>query len=194
MEKTISVSERLIERRSEERALVEAAVRGDGTAFDQLARTHSTQVFRVAYGMLGNREDAADVQQEAFVNAYRNLRKFRGEASFGTWMYTITARLCLARKRTVKRKLEELTESNLLQAGCLEDSPESAVMALDSARRIGDVLARMSVDDRLLIVLKLMEQLSHREIAEVLGCSEESSRARLTRAKKIFREMYGEME
>jgi RNA polymerase sigma-70 factor (ECF subfamily) len=179
---------------NEENGLVRAAVDGDRSAFDQLVRLHSPRVYRVALAMLGNREDAADVQQEAFLQAYKKLRSFRGQSSFGTWIHAITARLCLMRRRKVSYRYEELGEDVLLQSGGSGLSPENAAIAAESAERVRRVLGKMTPNDRLLIVLKYVEQLDHKEIAGVLGCSEESSRSRLARAKKLFRGIYGEME
>jgi len=177
--------------RNEENELVRAAAKGDRSAFDQLVRRHSPRVFRVALAMLGNREDAADAQQEAFLTAYRKLASFRGQSSFGTWVYAIAARICLMRRRKALSRREESTEDVL---GGSHPSPEDMALAAESAGRIRKVLSRMAPNDRLLVVLKYVEQLDHKEIAQVLGCSEESSRSRLARAKRLFRDLYGEME
>ena len=79
--------------------LAKAAAAGDAEAFDLLMKRYGDGVFRLALRMLRSREDAEDIQQEAFVRAYRKLHTFRGEASFGAWIYAITARLCLSRRR-----------------------------------------------------------------------------------------------
>ena len=79
--------------------LVSRARQGDKQAFDTLVGLHQDRVFALAYRMLGSAEDAADIQQEAFVKAWRSLGKFRGDASFGTWVHRIAVNLCLARKR-----------------------------------------------------------------------------------------------
>jgi len=179
---------------SEENELVGAAVKGDRSAFDQLVRRYSARVFRVALAMLGNHEDAADARQEAFLTAYRKLGTFRWQSSFGTWMYAIAARVCLMRRRKASSLREEPVDVILMQADGSHPSPEDVALAAESAKRIRQALGRMAPNDRLLVVLKYVEQLDHKEIARVLGCSEESSRSRLARAKRLFRDLYGEME
>ncbi len=171
--------------------LVEAAAAGDAVAFDDLVRLHGAGVYRLALRMLGNPQDAEDVQQETFVQAYRRLRSFRGEAAFGTWLYAIAARLCLGKLRRRRRHSEELP-------GDLPSDPEldpqEHLTSLAAAQRVQRALGALSPSDRLLILLKYVEDLSHEEIAGVLGCSCQSSRSRLLRAKRLFRAHYQELE
>lgn len=194
MENAIAGSGQLSGNQNQELELVRLALEGSGTAFDRLVRENSPRVYRLALAMLGNHEDAADVQQEAFVTAYSKLGRFRGESSFGTWIYSITARLCLSRRRRRGHAHETLTDDVLLRSGQAAHSPESMAIAAEAADRVRRALAMLAPNDRLLIVLKYVEQLSHKEIAAVLNCSDESSRSRLTRAKKLFRDLYGELE
>jgi len=170
--------------------IVERVAAGDVDAFRHLVRRHSNRIFHLAYGMLGNREDAEDVLQETFVRAYRGLRKFRGKSAVGTWLYSIAARLCLSRKNRVARyHVESLEELGMVVPAVHED-PVSRLIARESAERVHHALAKMATADRLLIVLKYIEGLSHEEIAGVLECSVGSSRARLVRAKRLFQELY----
>jgi len=171
--------------------LLGAAAAGDLAAFEALCRQHSHQVFRLALGMLGNREDAEDVQQETFVKAYQRLRHFRREASFGTWLYTIAARLCLSHRRRRTARTASLTAAP--DAISSNPDPAAQLMQRESARRVQRTLVEMAPADRLIIVLKHIEELSHEEIAQILGCSPESSRSRLHRARRLFRERYERM-
>ena len=79
--------------------LVESAKTGDEKAFARVVSLHQGRVFALAYRMLGDVEDAADVGQETFVRAWRSLRKFRGESEFSTWLHRITVNLCLTWKQ-----------------------------------------------------------------------------------------------
>jgi len=169
--------------------LVSAAAAGDAAAFDALVHQHSARVFRLALRMLGHRQDAEDVQQETFLRAYRKLHSFRGEAAFSTWLYSIASRLCLSRRRA--RRPEEPV--NMDVADLCED-PQARLAARELAGRVQRALAALAPSDRLLIVLKHIEELSHEEIAQVLGCSPESSRSRLLRAKRLFRQHYERTE
>ena len=171
--------------------LVEAAAAGDATAFDDLVRLHGEVIYRLALRMLGNPQDAEDVQQETFLQAYRRLRSFRREAAFGTWLYAIAARLCLSKLRRRVHWQEELTNDPPSDPRL---DPQERIASLASADRVQRALRSLSPSDRLLIVLKYVESLSHEQIAQVLGCSPESSRSRLVRAKRLFREHYQALE
>jgi len=173
--------------------LVREAAAGDTTAFDALVLRHAKPVYRLALRMLGSREDAEDVQQETFFCAYRGLRRFRGDASFGTWVYSIAARLCVTKLRRAARRPEETHAELELASASPDGDPEERLLAVELAGRVQKALAQLSPNDRLLIVLKHVEQLSHGEIAAILDCSVESSRSRLARATRLFREAYERM-
>ena len=165
--------------------LASAAAEGDPGAFDRLMQQHGACVYRVALRTLGDREDAEDVQQETFLQAYRKLHTFRGDASFRTWVCAIAVRLCLSRKRRVARRpLEVIAECESLDIG---GDPQDRLAATAAAASVRQALAKLSPPDRLLVVLKYVEEWEHEEIAQVLGCSVESSRSRLARAKRLLR-------
>jgi RNA polymerase sigma-70 factor (ECF subfamily) len=173
--------------------LAKAAAAGDAEAFDLLMERYGDGVFRLALRMLRSREDAEDIQQEAFVRAYRKLHTFRGEASFGAWIYAITARLCLSRRRRSAAQPVEVSPPPAALRDTDHD-PQERLAAAHAAARVQRTLDKLSPPDRLLILLKYVEDLSHEEIARTLQCSVQSSRSRLTRAKRLFREHYPEEE
>jgi RNA polymerase sigma-70 factor (ECF subfamily) len=168
--------------------VVRRAQAGDLAAFDALVHRYAEPVFRLALGMLGSHTEAEDVQQETFIAAYRHLRAFRGEASILSWLYGIAVRLCLQRLRRASRRDTQLNETIL--EDCRTHNPEQHLLACEEADRVQHALHCLAPADRLLIVLKHLEGLSHEEIAAVLGCSVASSRVRLNRARKLFREHY----
>ena len=90
--------------REKEKKLLEAAKRGDEEAFGRLVVTHRDRVIALAYSYLRHREEALDAAQDAFLKAYRNLRRFRGESAFSTWLYRITCNLCRDRLRQKARR------------------------------------------------------------------------------------------
>jgi RNA polymerase sigma-70 factor (ECF subfamily) len=183
-----------LSRERTEPQLVKAAAAGDRDAFDLLVKRHFQPVFRLALRVLGNREDAEDLQQEAFVQAYRNLHRFHGDSALGTWLYSITVRLCLTRKRSKMMRQQEAVELVPSLDPSPNEDPETRLLALESAVRVQHTLLQLSPPDRLLVVLKYVEGLSHEEIARVFGCSAASSRSRLARAKRLFRESYERRE
>ena len=180
---------------ADERYLLAKAQAHEPAAFTALIQGYALPVYRLAYRMLGNHEDAEDVQQETFIHAYHHLAAFRGEAAFGTWLYAIAARQCLNWRR--RRACRPSTSAVDVERACSNrywDDPEQQCLLDEEAERVQRVLAVMAPADRLLIILKYLEGLQHEEIARVLHCSVESSRTRLTRAKKLFRARYEEAE
>lgn len=163
--------------------LVQLAKGGNAVAFEQLISQHQDRVYALAYRILGNPEDAADIRQETFIRAWRCIRGFRQDASFSTWLHRITVNLCISLKRrrdyVVHEPLEEESQP-AASVACRERTEE--IIAL---RR---VLAAMPDHHRVLIVLRDMEGRSYEEIAGILGCSVESVRSRLCRARGILRE------
>ena len=166
--------------------LVESAKKGDVEAFDKLVFLHQDQVYARAYRILGNAEDSADVQQETFIHAWRNLRKFRQEAQFSTWLHRIAVNLCLSmRRRKGYMSQESLVEELHIQSATLNPAAcHERAEALAALRR---VLAGMPTHYRILLVLRDMEERSFREIAEILGCSVASARTRLCKARNMLR-------
>ena len=164
--------------------LVQSAKGGNVEAFDNLVSLHQERVHALAYRILGNLDDAADVQQETFVRAWQNLRKFRGEAQFSTWLHRIAVNLCLSMKRRRNPAADEsFAEDRYVPhtaVACPEKTETIAVL-----RR---VLAAMPAHHRILVVLRDMEGRSFEEIAGVLGCSAASARTRLCRARRLLRD------
>lgn len=164
--------------------LVSAAQDGDAAAFDQLIARHQERVFALAYHMLGNAEDAADVQQDTFVRAWTSLRSFRGNSAFSTWLHRIAVNVCLSRKRRF-RPCSSLEQDNIpADAAVTRDCQESLVNSVV----VRDLLASIRPKHRVLLVLREIEEMSIEEIAEVTGSSVEAVRKQLWRVRKQFAE------
>jgi RNA polymerase sigma-70 factor (ECF subfamily) len=162
--------------------LVDRLRAGDVEAFEQAARDHQARLLRIAGRFLTARQDAEDVVQEALVDAYRGLRGFRGEASFGTWLTRITLRKALRAARRAAGS--RATAHNPAPDGPLPD--QATTLALRAS------VDRLPADLRAPVVLRFYEGLSGREIAELLGCRQSTVWARLYRALRILRsEMEG---
>ena len=167
--------------------LVALARDGSTDAFDELVALHQERVFALAYRILGNAEDAADVQQETFVKAWRSLRKFRQDAAFSTWLHRITVNACISRKRKADRETTVVFNEDVAdnparstEVGCLEKTETAAVV-----RKVVD---GMPAHYRALIVLREIEGRSFEEVAGVLGCSVASARTRASKARKMLRD------
>ena len=147
---------------------------------------HQERVSSLAYRMLGNPEDAADVQQETFVQAWRNLRKFRQDAALPTWLHRIAVNLCLSRKRRRQTKpLEPYMEDTLPSA---EPSGVACLARAETTQVVRRAIAALPAHHRALIsTWEIEDRPLRREIAQILGCSVQSARTRLTKARKLLR-------
>ena len=115
--------------------LVKRAREGDLQAFDELVSIHQARVYALARRILASDDDAADVQQETFVRAWRSLKGFRGDAGFATWLHRITVNLCLSRKR----KHEAVLDESYFTDSLLHSAEPSAATALERAELVADV-------------------------------------------------------
>ena len=153
------------------RGLVARASRGDVHAFSVLVREHSGLVYRVALRVLGA-EDAQDASQEVWIRVWANIKNFRGESAFSTWLYRIAMNTCLGalrKKRT--RETRELHEETayLPEAPGSTSNPEEAALGSERRNEIWAALRHVRAEHRAALVLRHMEGLSYGEVAEVLG-------------------------
>ena len=166
--------------------LVESAKKGDVEAFDKLVFLHQDRVYALAYRILGNADDSADIQQETFVRAWRNLCKFRQEAQFSTWLHRITVNLCLS----FRRRKSSISEEPFAEDAHSRSAPSDLLACQEKTEPLAAlrrVLAAMPAHHRILLVLRDMDGYSFPEIAEILGCSVASARTRLCKARGILR-------
>jgi RNA polymerase sigma-70 factor, ECF subfamily len=166
--------------------LVSQARSGSVTAFDELVSRHQERVFALAYRMLGDAEDAADVQQETFLRAWTSLGRFRGDAAFTTWLHRITVNSCLSRRRrsNPRTSAESLDEC---RAYTYSGSGVTCQERVLNRVMIREVLASIPANQRTLLVLKEVEERSIEEIAQITGSSVSTVRKQLWRARKLFR-------
>jgi RNA polymerase sigma-70 factor (ECF subfamily) len=169
--------------------LVEAAKAGDRDAFDELVRATYTDTYTLAYRLTGDEEDARDVTQEAYLRAFRALKRFRGDAQFSTWLYRITANCAatLVGKRSRARH-DELTEENAAPDLRPEADPEAMADAELLRDRVSGALAELPPRLRAVVVLRDVYDLPHEAIAQELGITEAAAKVRLHRARRKLRE------
>ena len=169
--------------------LVAAAKAGDSEAYRELVRATYADAYTLAFRLIGNEEDARDVVQEAYLRAYKGLKRFRGDAAFTTWMYRITANCAsshLARRRQDRH--EALDEDSQLADERPEADPERRMATRADREMLHDALQSLSPDMRAVIVLRDIYDLPHEAIAAELGISEGAAKVRLHRARKRLRE------
>ncbi len=179
--------------------LIEQIRRGERAAFQALVEKYQRRMYGVAYGVLGNREDALDAVQEAFVKAYRSLARFKGQASLYTWLYRITfnAAIDLARKAgrrdevELREEIEPEEEKGEYPVAPSSESPSDQLMRKELGGLIDDAIQKLPPDQRTAIVLREVEGLSYKEIAKVMRCSEGTVMSRLHYGRKKLQELLG---
>jgi RNA polymerase sigma-70 factor, ECF subfamily len=158
---------------------------GDGAAFEELYRQHAGRLFNLAWRMAGSTDAAEDLLQEIFLAAHRKLHGFRGESSLGTWLYRLAVNQCLDHLRGRHAKMSRATESldrddatELAATGRV-----STVAKLDLERAI----AKLPPGSRAAFLLHDVEGFEHREVAQILGISEGTSKSQVHKARTRLR-------
>ena len=181
--------------REDEHLLVAAAKRGDNSAFEELVNRYERKIFRLTMNITGNREDAQDATQEAFLKAYTHLAGFHGDSRFYTWLVRIAANEALMRLR--KRRPgefsldESMDEDSDSLPRAIEDwrpSPEQDYARLEMQTILSGIIEKLHLNLRVVFVLRDMEELSTQETADTLGISVAAVKARLLRARLQLRE------
>jgi RNA polymerase sigma-70 factor (ECF subfamily) len=172
--------------------LIERWQAGDDGAFEALIRRHERKVFGLVLRMLGDREEAADVAQEAFLSLYRHGKRFRREARFSTFVYRVAANAALNRRRTLGRKrARELALARHQQAGfdlpVPHRDPEDAASGGEIQERVQQALLELPPGLRMAVVLYDIEGQSYSEIAEALRIPEGTVKSRIHRARSALR-------
>jgi RNA polymerase sigma-70 factor (ECF subfamily) len=173
--------------------LVAQARRGSEAAFEQLVRMHQRYAFNVAYRVLGNRAEAEDVTQEAFVRAWRGLSSFRGEAQFTTWLYRIVHNLCLNQLPRLRREL--------LQTVPLDEALATPAPSLPDLFEVQEQVAFLHVEldrlpekYRLVLTLRYLQHLSYDEIATILDVPMGTVKTHIHRARHLLTERLRQWE
>jgi RNA polymerase sigma-70 factor (ECF subfamily) len=158
------------DRAAADRELVARASEGDVKALTKLVRAHSSLVYRVSLRMLGS-DAAEDASQEVWVRVWRNIRTFRGESAFSTWLYRITMNTCLSMRQSESRRenqeySDEMPYLPELPGG--DADPEAEALSAKRREEIEAALAHVRAEHRAALVMRHMEGLSYAEIAQVL--------------------------
>jgi len=179
------------ERHQEDGDLVARFRAGDGAAFDQLVLAHQERVVRLVYRLLGRPEEVDDVVQEVFLSVLVNLKRFRGECRFSTWLTRIVLNKCRSHGRWRLRRLRLLlwgARNKALPAAEPESEGDPSAPAAEDVRR---TVEQLSAKYREPVVLRYFEDLSIPEIGEALGISANAVEVRLTRARQKLKRMLG---
>jgi RNA polymerase sigma-70 factor, ECF subfamily len=176
--------------RDELAALVLEAQAGDRRAFDELVRRTYVDTFTLAVRLTGNEEDARDVVQEAYLRAWKGIRRFRGDAQFSTWMYRITANTASTAVQK-RRRLRTTTLDDVEEPAeqSFEARPEQAAESAAGLAELSAAVDQLAPKLRSIVILKDVYGLSHDDIAEELGISVAAAKVRLHRGRKKLRDL-----
>ena len=169
--------------------LVEAAKRGDRKAFDELVRATYHDTYTLAHRICGNEEDARDVTQDAYLRAFRSIKRFRGDAQVSTWLYRITANCAATQlEKQGRQRHDELTEELPVADDRPAVDPQAEAERGANREVLEDALRSLPPAQRAVVVLRDVYDLPHAEIAEELGITESAAKVRLHRARRKLRE------
>ncbi len=180
--------------------LVEAAQAGDYPAFEELVRRYHDKVYRLAFGMTRSHQDAEEVVQDTFLNAFRSLSTFRRDSAPGSWIYRIAANGALMKLRSKRRKPllsiddvpgaaeDKRRRSALWPVGEWSRQPEEKLVSAELARHLEDAIGRLPEHQRVVLLLRDVDGLNNEQVAETLGLTLPTVKARLHRSRLFIRD------
>ena len=174
----------------DERRLVEACLGGQAGAFDLIVERHRRSVYLLCYRFVSNHEDASDLSQDVFLRAYRGLRSFRGQSSLATWLYRIGVNVCLNRVSAKKLQSESIEDRQFVDEGA-ESAPER-LLKNERGARVRAAIAQLPRKQRATLVLRMYHEMSHQEIADVLGSSVGAVKANFFHALGNLKKLLGD--
>ena len=160
---------------ADDRVLVAAFLAGSQEAFSVIVNRHQRTVYQVCYRFVRNHEDAADLAQDVFVRAFKGLRNFKGDASLGTWLYRVGVNCCLNRLAVKRPHIESIDESQHVDQK--HDDPLRAVVRSEKAAHVRQAISQLPPKQRATLLLRVYQELSHEEIATILGSSVGATKA-----------------
>lgn len=160
---------------ADDRVLVAAFQAGHEAAFDVIVTRHQRHVYQICYRFAGNHEDAADLAQDVFVRAWRGLRRFKGDSALGTWLYRVAVNTSLNKVAVKRPVMEPLDAAPRLETR--GEHPDTALMRGEDAVRVRNAIRRLPPRQRATLVLRMYRELTHEQIADVLGSSVGAAKA-----------------
>lgn len=178
------VEKRTPPREASDAELVSRAQTGEEAAFEELVRRYRNDVYGLSYHFLRNREEAWDVSQEVFIKAYRSLGRFRGEAGFKTWLLRIAANHCkdhFKKRRVPTVSMDAMPTQDLFPS---DTDPGKQLRDNELGIAIQEALDSLPAKHRTAFVLREFEDMSYKDMAKVMNCSEGTVMSRLHHARK----------
>jgi RNA polymerase sigma factor (sigma-70 family) len=194
-EKTLVASPERQQEADSDMAIVRQVQAGEVAAFDRLIMKYRERVFGILYNMTSNREDAADLTQDAFIKAFQSINRFGGQSSFFTWLYRIAINSTLSHLRKARLRsffsLEAIDEDapvsrELIAALTDKTGADRDTFVRELQEKLNEAMQKLSIKHRTVVTLFEIDGLSHQEIAEVMDCSVGTVRSRLHYAKQLL--------
>ena len=177
--------------RYDEKNLVTALQKGEERAFQELVENYSKMIYSTAFSMLQNADDAQDAAQEVFLSVYRYIGKFKKNSKLSTWIYRITVNSCM---NVLKKKRLNVTpierEDGIIEIADNSADPEGVLLSKITRREIADAISALESNQRAIIVLRDIENLSYEEISEILHIPVGTVKSRINRARCSLREHF----
>ena len=178
-----------------EQLLLEKAKDGDVASFEELIEGYQKKIFNLAYRIIGNYDDAADMAQEALIRIFRSIASFKEQSSFSTWIYRITTNVCLdeIRKRKNKKVIsldEEIRmEDGEMKRQFMSDDiqPDAAAEQKELRTIVSNAINSLPEDQKIVITLRDIQGLSYDEISTVLNCPAGTVKSRINRARQALK-------
>ena len=173
-----------------EKKIIEKVLGGDANAFEELVLRYEKTVYNLALRMVGDRDDAFDMTQEAFIKAYGSLSSFRGDSKFSVWIYRITTNVCLdflrskSRKQQVSLTVSDDDEDAQLDIPDPKADPEQQLIKKISKQSEEEGLKTLPDKQRQILVMRELGGMSYAEIGKALSIEEGTVKSRIFRARK----------
>lgn len=174
-----------------DQALVKAVLEGEDDSFRVIVERYQTRIVNLAYHFMGNRSDAEDVAQEAFVKAYFNLSRFREGADLLPWLYKITTNTCFT---FLKRRKPAVALDEALAGGSIDPQSQNGLREIEHRDSLMKALQLLPAKYRIVILLYYAHDLSYQQISEVCGLPLNTVRTHLKRGKELLKARMEEAE
>lgn len=175
---------------TDDRLLLQKAQEGDRKAYEALIKLHARSVYNLALGYTGRHHEADEIAQTVFVKVWKALPQFRGSAAFSTWLYRLTLNACTDHYRQEKKRKGDLSldDPDLAPIRDTTPSPEEIVIRREEQDILRKALAELPEVHRVVLILREMDGLDYKAIAQVLEIEVGTVKSRLARARRALRE------
>jgi len=174
----------------DERTIIQKIIAGDKNAFEDLVIANQKNVYNLALKMTKNEDDALDISQEAFIKAYRNLRKFRGDSKFSVWLYRLTYNICIdfLRKQSKEKVIsldfeDDSGDVSPIEIPDVRNLPEDSAVRREVRKTIAESFSDLPQKHRDVLVMREVNSMSYEEIAETLMVNVGTVKSRIARAR-----------